>query len=342
MHTARRRTSVGLLLAALLAPNIAAALVATGCSPILGIDGVALGIFDSGADVAPSETGAIGPSNGQDTGADLEAQASSVDAESSGADVSVQDGESSGADASVQDANSSVADASVQDADSSPPADAKAEAGCASGTTRCMGTLQQSCNGDGTWTAGTIVPNKCGAQCTPNTFQCGESAIGQVCSATGYWISNGSGDLCACYVPGRFIAVAGNLVEDTTTGLKWDRSTRAPDTWTNASATCNAAGLRLPTMSEWSSVIILNPDAGAGGCSVDPTPFDQAAMPTTTGDLACSTGSVTACNVWSSQAESGNIGYVLVGVIQGSAGDWRFLQSDDRTTGITVPFRCVE
>jgi hypothetical protein len=313
---------LGLLLAASLVPNIVSVVVSTGCSPILGIDDVRLGIFDSGPDVLPSEAGADGPSNGHDTGADVEVQVSSGDADSFGEDASVQ-----GADSS-----------SAADADAS-----MAEAGCAPGTTRCVGTLQQSCNGaDGTWTAGTIVPNSCGAQCTPNRFQCGESAIGQVCSASGYWISNGSGDLCTCDVPGRFLAVAGNLAEDTTTGLKWDRSTRSPDTWTNASATCNAAGLRLPTMYEWSTVVILNPDAGNGGCAVNPTPFDQAAMPTTSADLACNTETETTCSAWSSDAEAGNLGYVLVALFQGSPMSWQFTQSDDRTTGINLPFRCVE
>jgi hypothetical protein len=275
-------------------------------------------------------------------------------------------------------AQSSPSDAAGGDAPSAQEPDAAThDAGCATGDTRCQGAAQETCGPGGTWssgtvtsgqcgaqctpgstpacsgavpqtcsatgvlTTGTVTSGQCGAQCTPGQFQCGTSEIGQVCGTLGTWISNGSSDLCTCYVPGRFTAVPTNLAKDSTTGLSWDRTMRAADTWTNASNICNNAGLRLPTLAEWQAVALLSSTAGTGMCSTNPAPFDQAAMPTSASELGCS-GSL--CDDWTGTPEPGFTGYVYVMQFfaPSSPGNWSVGSSDDATTGISHPYRCVK
>jgi hypothetical protein len=269
-------------------------------------------------------------------------------------------------------------DAAGGDAPSAQEPDASThDAGCATGATRCQGAAQETCGSDGTWSSGTVTSGQCGAQCTPGStpacngavpqtcsasgvlttgtvtsgqcgaqctpaqFQCGTSEIGQVCGTLGTWISNGSSDLCTCYVPGRFTAVPTNLAKDSTTGLSWDRTMRAADTWTNASNICNNAGLRLPTLAEWQAVALLSSTEGTGMCSTNPAPFDQAAMPTSASELGCS-GSL--CDDWTGTPEPGFTGYVYVMQFfaPSSPGNWSVGSSDDATTGISHPYRCVK
>jgi hypothetical protein len=213
---------------------------------------------------------------------------------------------------------------------------------CTPGSTpACNGAVPQTCSTSGVLTTGAVTSGQCGAQCTPGQFQCGTSEIGQVCGTLGTWISNGSSDLCTCYVPGRFTAVPTNLALDSTTGLSWDRTMRAADTWTNASNICNNAGLRLPTLAEWQAVALLSSTEGTGMCSTNPAPFDQAAMPTSASELGCS-GSL--CDDWTGTPEPGFTGYVYVMQFfaPSSPGNWSVGSSDDATTGISHPYRCVK
>jgi hypothetical protein len=146
-------------------------------------------------------------------------------------------------------------------------------------------------------------------------------------------------------VPGRFTAATSTLALDTTTGLTWDRSMRSADTWTSASAICNAAGMRLPTRTEWSAVALLSPTAGTSdgpnACQLNPAPFDQAAMPTLMSELGCS-GSL--CDIWTGEPEPGFVGYVYVMQFFAPSigGAWGTGASDDATTGISHPYRCVK
>jgi hypothetical protein len=146
-------------------------------------------------------------------------------------------------------------------------------------------------------------------------------------------------------VPGRFTAVSTSLALDTTTGLTWDRSMRAADTWTNASTICNNAGMRLPALSEWTAVALLSATAatsdGSNGCQFNPAPFDQAAMPTSSADMAFS-GTIS--DLWTDQPEGGFPGYVFVMQFFGpsNTGAWSTGSSDDATTGIAHPYRCVK
>lgn len=89
-----------------------------------------------------------------------------------------------------------------------------AKCGCTPGSTQCgSGNTTETCAANGTWSTGQVVPNSCGAVCTPgSTGGCASTTALQTCSNTGVWSSTPCGsDVCtagAC-VSATAIAVGG-------------------------------------------------------------------------------------------------------------------------------------
>jgi hypothetical protein len=178
------------------------------------------------------------------------------------------------------------------------------------------------------------VGGVCTGSCAPGVFLC-TNLIGQKCSSTGSYISNGSTVVCSCYEPGRFVSAGTNLVRDTKTGLIWDVAMRAPAQWTVASTTCDNLGMRLPTFGEWRGVTLVgDSNTGTATCQKGTFPFDQAAMPTTNTDVGNGM-------LWTSQVEPGFSGYVYVAYLMGAAPTWIVNESDEKTT-MSHPYRCVK
>jgi hypothetical protein len=206
-----------------------------------------------------------------------------------------------------------------------------------------MGNATEACSTTGVWGSPTACTNQaclttglCGGSCTPNTFEC-SSLIGLVCSTTGQWVSNGSTDACLCSAAaGRFTKAGTGLVLDTSTGLTWDMNMHSAATWTAASGICGNEGMRLPTFGEWTGVLLLST------CLYGtPAPFDQAAMPTTNGDL----GLGTVYALWTGTVEPGYGGddvFVLGLASPTSAGQQWATFNTDSTTMNSYPYRCVE
>jgi hypothetical protein len=336
---------------------------AVGCDAILGIGDPSL--IPDASPVASSTLSSTSSSETSSTSSSTSARsATASDATADGStgvdgsathDVGGDDAPADGADASAVDQTSTptTGDGGLEatldatgdgdlDAPSGAAIDSSAEAGCEAGAQRCDGPSRETCESNGAWGSATIEAGVCGAACEPGTYQCGVAEIGQVCNAVGSWISNGSADVCECSTPGRFTSVSDALVLDTSTGVMWDRTMRAADTWINASSICAGAGLELPTLSQWQGVIISSQSAQTcNPAEINPAPFDQAAMPTTLADLDCADS---ICNLWSSQEEGGFPGYVFVFQLfqpNVPTGTWVSGSSDDSDTGIDHPYRCV-
>ncbi len=108
-----------------------------------------------------------------------------------------------------------------------------------------------------------------------------------------------------CYPTSRFVALAGNLVQDTLTGLAWQQqpSTTAM-TWADAGTYCASAGsgFRLPTVKELSSIVDFT--VASPGPAINPTAFPNTAN----------------AGFWTSSPWNGSAGYVWdVSFYDGSA-----------------------
>jgi hypothetical protein len=128
-------------------------------------------------------------------------------------------------------------------------------------------------------------------------------------------------------------------VLDTKTGITWDINMHPLANWGEASTTCANAGMRLPTIDEWSGVIQLG---GVTNCQSPSAPFDQSAMPTTPADMG-GTSSSTVFVLWTGTVEDGTFGgnvYVMA-ILQPSAGRWGTNSSDEPVTA-KLAYRCVK
>jgi hypothetical protein len=162
-----------------------------------------------------------------------------------------------------------------------------------------------------------------------------------------------------CYTPGRFAQVDANQVRDTTTGLVWEVAMRAPAFWAEAAATCEHAGMRLPSFSEWVAVMpvaqvnsaLKDGSGGTPTCSpplgMYVAPFDQAAMPTTIEDLGGVGGGF--AGLWTKDADpsrTASEARFTVDLSWGGGDPWDVAQGSEapmESTGETGnAYRCVK
>jgi hypothetical protein len=179
-------------------------------------------------------------------------------------------------------------------------------------------------------------------ECKPQGLRCSPGNIGQACSSMGRWISNGSSVSCICWLPGRFLQVAPDLVKDTVTNLTWDLAPRPTSTWATASQACEGAGMRLPTRAEWAKVVIwgngiegqINGKAPGAQCpGFGNPPLDLSAMPTLPNDFP----------MWTGETEPGFMGFVfVVKLAQNTMVPTYTLYSTDQKATDAYHFRCVK
>jgi len=180
------------------------------------------------------------------------------------------------------------------------------------------------------------------AECKPQALRCSPGNIGQACSSMGRWISNGSAVSCTCWLPGRFLQVAPDLVKDTVTNLTWDLAPRSSSTWATASQACDGAGMRLPTRAEWGKAVVwgsgiegqINGKAPGAQCpGFGNPPLDLSAMPTLANEFP----------MWTGETEPGFMGFVFVVKLrQNPTLPTYTLYSTDQPVTDAYRFRCVK
>jgi hypothetical protein len=126
-------------------------------------------------------------------------------------------------------------------------------------STSCAKTTPRTCNSDGSgWAAQPIVEGECGALCSPGALRC-IGTVGQRCAADGgSFASSGSNLPCGC-TDSRFRMLVEGMrksIHDSSTGLTWDFPEHAPATFAEASDTCAAQGMRLPSFAELSGLLL--------------------------------------------------------------------------------------